>query len=194
LPAKEQEQRKQTLITEYPGLLTGPHGALLKRTKAWVPWYILSATIPQSRLTHIFTTTDLKIALVHWRHKTLEIGALSVFNNHLDSRATFSSFTVDGSSTSRDNQWAVGEKGKGFILATQFLFEFVEETIAELKETDPGLSKEIKGAVSFRVGHQIGTLKWKKSRYPDEDDLLQVVLDDLTPRTVEDYMDQQGVL
>lgn len=126
LSAKERELRKQALITAYPGLLTGPHGAVLKRAKAWTPWYILSATIPQSQLPSIFTTTDLRIALVVWRHTTAEITALSVYNNHLDANARFSSFTVDGASTSRDNPWAVGEKGKGFILATQFLFEHVE--------------------------------------------------------------------
>ncbi|KAJ6583595.1 hypothetical protein DFH09DRAFT_911624 [Mycena vulgaris] len=189
LPTKQREQRKQSLIVEYPGLLTGPHGAALKRTKAWVPWYILSAKIPQSRLRTMITTTDLRIALVVWRHTTAEIGALSVYNNHLDSRAKFSSFTVDGASTSGHNEWAVGEKGKGFILATQYLFERIEASILSLRNAGRDLPKE---GISFRVGHQIGTLKWKKSRYPDEDDLLQVVLDDLTPLTVEEYMEKQG--
>ncbi|KAJ6458351.1 hypothetical protein C8R47DRAFT_1059787 [Mycena vitilis] len=191
LEPKDQEKRKQSLILEYPGLLTGPDGALLKRTKAWAPLYILSATIAQHKLTSIFATTDLKIALVVWRHKTFGITALSVYNNHLDKKARFSSFTVDGSSTSRDNQWAVGEKGKGFILATQYLFENVEDTVAENRKSDPEAWKSVKGTVSFRVGHQIGTLKWKKSRYDDEDDLLRVILDDLSPLSVEQYMDKQ---
>ncbi|KAJ7112060.1 hypothetical protein C8R43DRAFT_1041020 [Mycena crocata] len=189
ISAKEREKRKQSLIAEYPGLLTGPHGAAVKRLKAWVPIYILSATIP--RLT---TTTDVKIAVVVWRHTTAEICAISVFNNHLDARAKFTSFTVDGSSTSRDNQWAVGEKGKGFILATQFLFETTEEYMSSLRQKDLEgvIPKDLKAAVSFRVGHQIGTLRWKKSRFPNEDDLLQVVLDDLTPYSVEEYMEKQA--
>ncbi|KAJ7769913.1 hypothetical protein B0H16DRAFT_1452292 [Mycena metata] len=91
---------------------------------------------------------------------------------------------------SRNNQWAVGEKGKGFILAAQFLFEEVEATVARLKAQNPVPLKDLKGSVSFRVGHQIGTLKWKKSR--NEDDLLRVVLDDLTPRTIEEYLGKQG--
>ncbi|KAJ7473874.1 hypothetical protein B0H11DRAFT_1647676, partial [Mycena galericulata] len=183
--------RKQSLISAYPGLLTGPDGAVLKRYKGWAPWYILSATIPQSRLRSIFTTTDLRIALVVWRHSTENIIALSVYNNHLDAKASFSTFTVDGASTSRNNPWAVGEKGKGFILATQFLFETVEaHERSRIEKKKAKLPKDIQGAVSFRVGHQIGTLKWKKF---DEDDLLQVVLDDLTPLTPAEYVKKQGV-
>ncbi|KAJ7068627.1 hypothetical protein C8F01DRAFT_978797 [Mycena amicta] len=192
ISAEEREQRKKLLCNEYPGLLTGPHGAVLKRLKAWLPVYILSAIIPQSRITSRFTT-DLKIAIVVWRH-TAGVCGLSVFNNHLDATAKFTSFTVDGSSTSRDNPWAVGEKGKGFILATQFLHEKAEECMSTRREkdTEGTIPKDLQGAASFRVGHQVGTLKWKKSRYADEDDLLQVVLDDLTPHSVEEFMDKQA--
>ncbi|KAJ7658705.1 hypothetical protein DFH06DRAFT_1407159, partial [Mycena polygramma] len=187
LEPKDQAKRKQSLISEYQGLLTGPDGALLKRTKAWTPWYIVSATIPQSQLAAVSTTTDLKIALVLWRHTTLGITALSVYNNHLDKNATFSSFAVDGASTSRDDSWAVGEKGKGFILATQFLFGHVEKTVSENRTKDSEAWNGVKGSVSFRVGHQIGTLKWKKSRYNVEDDVLRVTLDDLSPLSMEQY-------
>ncbi|KAJ7611509.1 hypothetical protein DFH06DRAFT_1371956 [Mycena polygramma] len=169
-------RRKQSLIEEYPGLLTGPHGALLKRIKAWTPCYVVSAMIPKTMLRTSWKT-NLKIVLVVWKHETVGASALSVFNNHMDPQTTFSSFTVDGSSTSRDNEWAVGEKGKGFILATQFLFQHVESTLSRMRAAHPRMPDDVKGAVSFRVGHQIGTLKWKN----DEDDLLQVVLDDLTP-------------
>ncbi|KAJ6611251.1 hypothetical protein B0H10DRAFT_2057105 [Mycena sp. CBHHK59/15] len=182
VPVKQRELRKQSLVDAYPGLLTGPHGAALKRTKAWLPWYILSARIPRTRLMPTVMTTDLRIALVVWRHTGTDVNAFSVYNNHLDSRATFSSFTVDGSSTSRDNLWAVGEKGKGFILATQFLFEYVEKHAYDLKikASDPSLFKNLKAGV------------WKKSHNKDEDKLLQVVLDDLTPRTVQEYIDKRA--
>ncbi|KAJ7070436.1 hypothetical protein B0H15DRAFT_89168 [Mycena belliarum] len=189
LTPKQREQRKQTLISAYPGLLTGPHGAALKRLKAWAPCYILSATIPQSRLRTMFVTTDLQVAIVVWHHSTLEILALSFYNNHLDKKTRFTNFTVDGSSTSRDNPWAVGEKGKGFILATQYLTERVEQYVAELKGNDVVLPKDVKEGVSFRVGHQVGTVKWKKRRYENEDEVLQAVLDDLTPCSVEEYME-----
>lgn len=92
----------------YPGLLTGPHGAGLKRYKSWLPIYILSARIPKSRIKS-GASTDLKIALVVWQHMTAQLQALSVFNNHLDAEATFSTFAVDGASTSRRNEWAVGD-------------------------------------------------------------------------------------
>ncbi|KAJ7096827.1 hypothetical protein C8R44DRAFT_889430 [Mycena epipterygia] len=64
-----------------------------------------------------------------------------VYNNHLDEGATLADFTVDGLSTSKDNEWAVGEKGKGFVSAMQYM---------------PGMS--------LRVGGQIDKLAWKKRR------------------------------
>ncbi|KAJ7493048.1 hypothetical protein B0H11DRAFT_976952 [Mycena galericulata] len=188
---QERDLRKRALIAAYPGLLTGPHGAIVKRIKLWEPWYILSATISRSR---IGTTTDLRIAVVVWHHTPAKTTALSFYNNHLDANARFSSFTVDGASTSKDNEWAVGEKGKGFILATQFLFECVERHSRDRAKMaiEGKLAHDIRGAVSFRVGHQIGTLKWKKSRRKDEEDLLQAVLDDLTPYTVQEYLDNHA--
>ncbi|KAJ7453574.1 hypothetical protein B0H11DRAFT_269169 [Mycena galericulata] len=187
---QEREVRKRALIAAYPGLLTGPHGAILKRNKFWEPRYILSAIISQSR---IGAATDLRIAVIVWHHTSAHITALSFYNNHLDANARFSSFTIDGASTSKDNEWAVGEKGKGFILATQFLFESVEEHGHDRAKTIEGkLAYDIRGAVSFRVGHQVGTLKWKKQRRKDEEYLLQAVLDDLTPYTVQEYLDIQA--
>ncbi|KAJ7112682.1 hypothetical protein C8R44DRAFT_797976 [Mycena epipterygia] len=191
----EREMHKQALIVNYPGLLTGPHGAIVK-AKGWLPSYILSARIPHADIKLAASRTgtkldlridadpDLKIALVLWQHDT-GIQALSVFNNHLDSGATFSSFAVDGASTSKTNTWAVGEKGKGFILATQFFFELVDAG-----QSDP--KAKPRHGVSFRVGHQIGTLKWKPktARSKNDDDLVQVVLEDLTPLSTRDYLKQ----
>ncbi|KAJ6583498.1 hypothetical protein DFH09DRAFT_1029158 [Mycena vulgaris] len=129
------EHRKQRLINDFPGLLSGPDGALLKRTKNWLPAYIVSAIIPNAQIKlaarragmEPATETDLKIALVLWRHAEVEIQAFTAFNNHLDPEAGFWNFVVDGASTSRDNPFAVGEKGKGFGLGTQYFFEYVLE-------------------------------------------------------------------
>ncbi|KAK6977517.1 hypothetical protein R3P38DRAFT_3123399 [Favolaschia claudopus] len=186
---KNRDTRKKSLITEYPGLLTGPHGAQIKRLPGWQPWYILSARIPLQSLRynsrHLYK--DLQIALVLWRHTTLEITALSAYNNHLDRNAKFSTFTVDGASTSRQSDYAVGEKGKGFILATQFLQEHTEEVLKTLAPAD--VPRDVKLGASFRVGHQIGTLKWKGTKYDDDvEEVLNVVLDDLTPWTLEEYL------
>jgi hypothetical protein len=137
--------------------------------------------------------TDLKIAIMVWKHNNVGTTALSFYNNHLDKRAMFSSFAVDGSSTSRDNPWAVGEKGKGFILAMQYFAEHVEAFRLKITDPEHPLPADMKSGVSFRVGHQIGTTKWKKARYDGDDDPLRVVLDDLTPRTVDQYLDKQGM-
>ncbi|KAJ7917469.1 hypothetical protein B0H13DRAFT_2322417 [Mycena leptocephala] len=110
------------------------------------------------------------------------MNALTFFNNHLDANATFESFAVDGESTSKTNQWAVGEKGKGFILATQYLAEQIDG----LTNGKPA-PNAFPPALSFRVGEQIGELKWKKSRKVGSADSLRLILD-LTTRTVSDRL------
>ncbi|KAJ7443144.1 hypothetical protein FB451DRAFT_984673, partial [Mycena latifolia] len=192
--SKDRQSRKQRLIQESPGILTGPHGAKLK-DKGWLPLYILSATISAAEITLAATRmrtkhrtvpglADLTIAIILWRHDTAPLQALSVFNNHLDADAKFSSFVVDGESTSRSNKWAVGEMGKGFASTCQFFVEAVEKFLTAQKVRK---SPKDDAGVSFRMGHQIGTFHWIKK--PPK---LRVVQDDLTPFTVEEYLRHQG--
>lgn len=129
-----------------------------------------------------------------WKHASTGMTGFSFFNNHLDRHAGFSTFVMDGASTSRQNLWAIGEKGKGFVLATQYLYEEVEKNMNKL---DAVLESPIKGSgpkpkVSFRVGNKIGELAWRKSRHEDEEDLLRVTMDDLSPVTVEEFMRRRG--
>ncbi|KAJ7459361.1 hypothetical protein FB451DRAFT_1046317, partial [Mycena latifolia] len=166
----ERALRKSSLIDAYPGLPTGPHGASLIEADC-LPLYILSANIP------IPAKTDFTAVIVLWTIGSRRT-ALSFYNNHLDESATFDSFAVDGASTSIQNQWAVGEKGKGFILATQYWVERIEQW-NPLDES---------AGVSFRVGEQIGKLKWKLSRKTGNPDSLQLILDDLTTRTEQEYL------
>ncbi|KAJ6481979.1 hypothetical protein C8R45DRAFT_1100374 [Mycena sanguinolenta] len=112
--------------------------------------------------------TNLMAAIVLWSTGGSR-NAVSFINNHLDDDASFDSFAIDGESTSKANKWAVGEKGKG-------------------AEYSPGLG------LSFRVGEQIGELKWKTSRKVGSEDSLRVILDDLTTRTVEQYLPHRYLL
>ncbi|KAJ7236535.1 hypothetical protein C8J57DRAFT_1530087 [Mycena rebaudengoi] len=156
-------------------ILSGPFRRSSLKHKDTLPLYILSANVS------IPPKTDLKIAVVWWITGD-HIGALSFCNNHLDVSATFSSFVIDGSSTSRDNPNAVGGKGKGFILATQYLFEIIEKYHAQSRL----ISGATKAGISFHVGEQIGELKWRKS--VRDGDMLRVILDDLKPRTPTEYL------
>ncbi|TRM69497.1 hypothetical protein BD626DRAFT_474293 [Schizophyllum amplum] len=181
---KERESCKKQLIQDYPGLLTGPHGASLRKS-AWQPVYVLSAAIEISSLDKTPYQDALRICTVVWNGKSSKddddaLMGLTFFNNHLDRGAHFGTFVTDGASTSR-RTIAVGEKGKGFILATQYFHEAIERHCS-------ALSTKLKTGVSFRVGHQIGELVWKKNRVVYCDDqgnpeppLLQVVMDDLQP-------------
>lgn len=119
-----------------------------------------------------------------WKNSSSGNTGFTFFNNHLDKKARFHSFVADGASTSRGNDFAVGEKGKGFALATQFMYEEVERHCIEQnpKEQHP------KVKVSFRVGHEIGDLKWKL--YQDES-VLRVTRTDLTPIDVHQVMERR---
>ncbi|KAL1670080.1 hypothetical protein GGF50DRAFT_43154 [Schizophyllum commune] len=187
---RHREAWKTRLIADYPGLLTGPHGTTLRKP-AWLPVYILSATIPTGDLVKTQYEDELKLCVVVWDAKlntdddTVIMG-LTFYNNHLDRSADFNTFVVDGASTSRLTN-AVGEKGKGFILASQYLHERVEVHCKALE------IKPLKAGVSFRVGHQIGELRWKRrrGRYSHLPQ-LQVVLDDLEPLTAPDLARRWG--
>ncbi|KIO16814.1 hypothetical protein M407DRAFT_12633 [Tulasnella calospora MUT 4182] len=164
--------------------LTRPHGAALRHSD-WLPLYISEATIPQDRIRDATRDTDLTLCTVLWEHIPTGLCGLSFFNNHLDANARFSSFVIDGHTTSRFNEWAVGEKGKGFVLATQYFFEKVEQTVRRLEQ-----SRTLKHGVSFRVGYEVGELKWKKSKH--DVDQLKVINDDLTPTDLAGLMARRG--
>jgi hypothetical protein len=135
--------------------------------------------------------TDLKICTVMWKHASSGMTGFSFFNNHLDPLASFSTFVMDGASTSRRDLWAIGEKGKGFNLATQYLYEEVERNLAK-RDADSPTKASTKPKISFRVGNKIGELAWRKARSDDEEDLLRVTMDDLTPVTCEEFIQRQG--
>lgn len=187
--AKRMAWKKQ-LATKYPGLMTGPHGAPLRNNNNWLPIYTLTGAVPFHQLKATPYKSDLQICTVLWEHKLSNAKGFSFFNNHLDQNARFTSFVVDGESTSRTNDWAIGEKGKGFMLATQYLREQID--CWEHKEGGSLQEKMYGHGISFRVGHQIGELDWKKCNYEGGPDQLRVALDDLTPVDLNAYMKQRG--
>lgn len=155
----------------------------------WEPLYVLSGIVPRAKLTLTTYKTDMQICIVVWKH-TSGIKGLSFYNNHLDPHANFSHFVEDGATTSRRNKFAVGEKGKGFILATQYLIERVER-----KRTSQGEDETVekcKPTLSFRVGHQIGEFTWKGNRDKEHEQLLRVSMDDLSPVDVSEFIQRRG--
>lgn len=148
----EKLARKQEVKKHCPGLFTGPQGTALN-IDAWKALYILHATVPLDNEPR----RPLLLATILWNHDAGFYGA-TFFNNHLDAEADFSTFVVDGASTSDNNPYAVGEKGKGFTLATQYMWE-LKDTIE-----DHGSGKKCRElGVGFRVGHSVGELKWTKT-------------------------------
>ncbi|KAJ6583563.1 hypothetical protein DFH09DRAFT_1029192 [Mycena vulgaris] len=183
------EKHKQSLTASYPGLLTGPDGVRLKKA-SWLPSYILSATIPPAQIKlasgRTDVTTYLEIVVVLWEAATTPRYAMSFFNNHIDVDTMFAGLAVDDDASEGDSD--VGKEENGFALATQFLLETVlglrkdQEKVTATRTRAPAGQR---AGVSFRVGHQIGTLeqtgRMSKRRF-------QIIFDDLTPRTEEEYV------
>jgi hypothetical protein len=196
-PSNIREECKARLIRTYPGLLTGPHGASLRQDPCWQPVYVVSGIVLRDDLKTPYDT-DLVICTVLWHYYHPTSGnavssALTFFNNHLDEEASFSTFVIDGATTSRSNPDVVGEMGKGFILATQYLHELVEEQDTYDVVKVPG--RKWKSGVSFRVGHQVGELSWRHTRNASTsgEKQLQVVLDDLYPWTADQFLTKLGM-
>ncbi|KAJ7683097.1 hypothetical protein B0H17DRAFT_1181716 [Mycena rosella] len=206
----ERHVAKRQLMEQSPGMLTGPDGVRLLN-EVWLPWYVLSATVTEAEINAATLRTgkkhrtapgfaDLRIAVVMWKHTTVSVQAFSIFNNHLDSEATFESFVVDGQSMSRRNPYAVGEKGKGLPTGTQYFWQGThtwstvfeatkrlqasktqQSTVPRTEKaaaSEDKIPKDRQPGVSFRIGHTIDTLKMSPK------DFLQVRKDDLMPWTI----------
>ncbi|KAI9798051.1 MAG: hypothetical protein M1825_005650 [Sarcosagium campestre] len=183
-PVDVRSRRKTALLVEYPQIFAGT-GAKLLAQPGWLPVYILRADIPLAKPKSTVYKTPLRLCTILWHHESSMTG-VSVFNNHLDNAASFETFVMDGRSTSSLNKFAVGEKGKGFILATQYLHENIEESSP--RPNDENTSAKLKLGVSFRVGHSLGELSWQRKQGRPVD-ILQVKEEDLTIRTTDGLWD-----
>ena len=129
---EKRERTKARLIKTDPCLFAGDQGKAIARSKICKPSYVLEATIPWDEIKGDRRDHDLRAVVVFWvfqKDHTEPAGptALTFYNNYLDKEAQFSHFVHDGSSTSKGNDYAVGLKGKGFILAMSFLAQECEQ-------------------------------------------------------------------
>ncbi|KAH9893950.1 hypothetical protein C8Q73DRAFT_835994 [Cubamyces lactineus] len=156
------ETRKQSLLEEHPGLLSGPGGASLNQI-AWQPLYILSITVPRADLKETTHGTDLHVCNVVWVHSTSGTLSLSFYNNHLEPTSSFRHVVTEGLSTKRGSQWTVGKRGVGFIHACRWL----ERDLLRDKPDQGQPVEESLCGVALRVGYSIGRLVLRKQ--PGED-------------------------
>ncbi|KAL6308888.1 hypothetical protein BKA93DRAFT_822161 [Sparassis latifolia] len=153
--------RKRQLVETYPGLLPGHYRTALE-SEAWLPIYILTATIPHSDLKDTPFDTNLELCIVTWRHQSGLVG-ITFYNNHLPETTHPSHFIVDGATTELSNKLHPDSGGVGFIHATQFLQEELDRHLTELEKTEkPHIEAENTG-ICFRIGHQLGMLNWCKN-------------------------------
>ena len=155
-------------------MFVGEQGLYLKTCPDAQPMYVLKKCIPPSKVRSERRTHDLGICIILWSfpHAT----ALTVYNNYLDSHAKFDHFVYDGASTSKDSEWAVGLKGKGFILATSYLAQVCESSC------NTSISARHIG-VGFNVGSRVC-----RARYNNESPtMLKVKREDLRALTLEAF-------
>ena len=176
----QQRQRcKESLIQETPQIFAGDQGLYLKKCPQAQPSYVLRKRIDASDVRGDRYPHDLLVLVVLWQLPAAT--ALTIYNNYLDRQATFDHFVYDGASTSKHSEWAVGLKGKGFILATSFLAQ----------ECDVCTDKSIKPAhigVGFNVGSRFCRARYD-DRYPN---ILKVKREDLRPLTLGAFQDESG--
>ncbi|KAI0351599.1 hypothetical protein OH77DRAFT_1429420 [Trametes cingulata] len=149
VPVASRKVRKQMLLKDYPGLLSGL-GAVSLYEDVWLPVYVLSVTIPRFLLAESSYQTDLRLCNVIWEHTSAATCSLSLFNNHLDTLSSLRHIVTEGESTKRRSRWPVGRHGHGFIRAVRVL-------MTELHNT---ANRTGSRGMTLRVGHSTGEFGW----------------------------------
>jgi hypothetical protein len=165
---------KAALVKKEGQLFAGKQGRYIATCEAIQPHYILAKTISPSAIRDGGRDHDLRVIVVLWGMPNGT--ALTIYNNYLDRSATFEHFVYDGASTSKDSEWAVGLKGKGFILATSLLAQECDSyAVRSKKSTHVG------------VGFNIGS-RFCRAKYNSQDpDMLKVTREDLRPLTLQAF-------
>lgn len=181
------ENRKSELVSKEPYLFAGDQGKALAKSKVCQPLYILKKTISRSDIKGDLQDHDLRAVIILWRLKGAT--GLTVYNNYLDRRTSFGHFVYDGASINKHSEWAVGVKGKGFILATSFLAAKCDAWLQEQGNANEackdllGISKTHVG-VGFNVGSRLCRTQYS-GQSPN---VLRVKREDFRPLTLEEFI------
>lgn len=189
---EKRERTKARLVKSDPCIFAGDQGKAIAKSKLCQPRYVLEATIPRDENRGVPRDHDFRAVVVLWGFKDGGTGpdgatALTVYNNYLDVQAKFSHFVHDGSSTSKASHWAVGLKGKGFILSTSYLAQVCEEYKEDYPDNDVcktvlGMSRKPIG-VGFNVGSRFCKGEYNKANPR----MLKVTKEDLRPLNITQF-------
>ena len=183
------EMTKARLVKSDPCLFAGAQGKAIARSTNCQPRYVLEATISQDELRANWRNHNLRAIIIFWgirsAHqsdpKLQDITALTVYNNYLDPFTKFSHFVHEGASTSKGNWWAVGLKGKGFILSTAYLASECDDQ-KNLHGGSLGFGSNVSG-VGFNMGSRFGKSEHSK-RWPR---MLKMKKEDLRAVTLQEF-------
>ncbi|KAI0370844.1 hypothetical protein BV20DRAFT_218982 [Pilatotrama ljubarskyi] len=182
LPSASRKVRKQIMLKEYPGLLSGPVAVTLHED-VWLPAYVLSITIPRFLLAESTHQTDLRICDVIWEHNSSGTLSITLFNNHLDVASSFRHVVSEGESTKRLSKWAVGRKGCGFLRVARVL-------MTELRASQKKTGTSLVCRFALRVGHSTGEFGWGEPK--DGQPALMLRQLDLHPLSLQQVNEQPG--
>jgi hypothetical protein len=184
---KDTEKRKSELVSKEPYLFAGDQGKALANSKVCQPLYILEKTISRSDIKGDRQDHDLRAVIILWRLKGAT--GLTVYNNYLDRRTDFAHFVYDGASISKHSEWAVGVKGKGFILATSFLAAKCDSWLQEQGNTNEVCKESLgMGKTHVGVGFNVGS-RFCRTAFSGQDPyILRVRRRDFRPLTLEQFI------
>ncbi|RPD60747.1 hypothetical protein L227DRAFT_653035 [Lentinus tigrinus ALCF2SS1-6] len=172
---------KKVLTKKFPGLLAGPHARALQQ-EDWLPCYVLSASVPISRLRETSHGTDLRVLNILWQHIHSKALSITLYNNHLDPSATMSNFLSENLSTNRRSQWAVGTHGRGFLHACHYV-------LGSYRQATGGNPYQL--GIALRVGDTTGTFMYQSSD-AGKSEVLVLRRQDLTPLSLKAVSRDKG--
>ena len=134
---KKRKQVKERLMKNDACLFAGDQGKAIPKSTSCQPQYVLQTVIPGEQISHDRRRNhNLRAVVIFWCFGgKVGVKALTVYNNYLDKETELSHFVRYGSSTSTEDQYAVGRKGKGFSLSTTFLTQECQPFIEECNRT-----------------------------------------------------------
>jgi hypothetical protein len=192
----KREKMKARLLRNDPGLFAGFQGKAIAKAKSCQPLYVLETTIPRNEIRKNQREHDLRAVIILWGFIDTTTGlhggaALTVYNNYLDPETRFSHFVHDGASTSKGNRWAVGLKGKGFILCTSYLAQVCDRQVVKspLLGNRLGISSKAFG-VGFNVGSRFCKTEFNKA----SPRMLKVKKEDFRALTLEEFKKESEAL
>ena len=191
---KSRKSRKESLLQQHPGLLSGPQAIDLQGDE-WTPIYIISASIPPTHLNCLVRDTDLQVCNVIWQFKTSNQPlALTLYINHVDPTQSPPTQRISTGPMSSHNlsRLLMGQKGVRVVHAAHYLMKALRKEPMPVASTRTGSGTPQAMRMTLRVGHTVGEFHWQTSSEAGHLDRLVLKEEDLTPYSLKNLEARPG--